>query len=384
MDPFYYPDMPPPLAPGQAAAASLVGKEEKTVPFLRSLTEMLLNNHDLISFVPGERSNGKTKTPGKIIVHDRNRVQSQVLPFYFNHASFASLRRQLSYFSFVRNGKGRQAGSVTYVNENVVELGDILKLKRRAVGENAPSSAGKAQKQASGQQAERLDKGEGKQSGDQPQEPSRDVASAVLSGRMHACETNHDLDANKYHHSLSVATSKSISAITLGTKSRAALSSSKTLRKKKRSAKYKRTRKGGPRVNRLLKVNTIVPFIHLPVRLFKAKSLQESMRKDECQQLSSASTERKKSRSRRKSSGNTSGSNSSGKEENGYRERANKKARKSGSKSSGNEEIRYGGGTASAPSLSESYFKTSRQGSERNAASESVVSALLALGAGQR
>jgi hypothetical protein len=32
---FTYPDMPPPLAPGMASTALLVGKEEKTVPFLR-------------------------------------------------------------------------------------------------------------------------------------------------------------------------------------------------------------------------------------------------------------------------------------------------------------------------------------------------------------
>lgn len=71
---------------------------------------------------------------GRIIVHDRLRVESQVLPKYFNHSSFASLRRQLNYFSFVRIGKGRQRGASTYCNEAVIQLRDILRLKRRTVG----------------------------------------------------------------------------------------------------------------------------------------------------------------------------------------------------------------------------------------------------------
>jgi hypothetical protein len=54
-----------------------------------------------------------------------------VLPRYFNHSSFASLRRQLNYFSFTRLGKGRQRGA-TYCNEAVIEIDDILRLKRRS------------------------------------------------------------------------------------------------------------------------------------------------------------------------------------------------------------------------------------------------------------
>lgn len=64
------------------------------------------------------------------MVHDRVLVEASVLPRYFNHSSFASLRRQLNYFSFVRLGKGRQRES-TYINEHVVVLDDILHLKRR-------------------------------------------------------------------------------------------------------------------------------------------------------------------------------------------------------------------------------------------------------------
>jgi hypothetical protein len=70
------------------------------------------------------------------VVHDRIRVEASVLPRYFNHSSFASLRRQLNYFSFVRLGKGRQRES-TYINEGVIALDDILTLKRRPAG--APS-----------------------------------------------------------------------------------------------------------------------------------------------------------------------------------------------------------------------------------------------------
>jgi hypothetical protein len=74
---------------------------------------------------------------GRIIVYDRARVESEVLPKYFNHSSFASLRRQLNYFSFTRIGKGRQRGA-TYCNEGVVELNDVLRLKRRIAGNPIP------------------------------------------------------------------------------------------------------------------------------------------------------------------------------------------------------------------------------------------------------
>jgi len=69
-------------------------------------------------------------------VHDRSRVESEILPRYFNHASFASLRRQLNYFCFSRVGKGKQRGA-TYCNEQVIELHDILRLKRRVAGNTA-------------------------------------------------------------------------------------------------------------------------------------------------------------------------------------------------------------------------------------------------------
>ena len=66
------------------------------------------------------------------MVHDRSLVETHILPKYFNHSSFASLRRQLNYFAFSRVGRGRRNSTVaTYQNASVVEISDILKLKRR-------------------------------------------------------------------------------------------------------------------------------------------------------------------------------------------------------------------------------------------------------------
>ena len=91
---------------------------------------MVKENEGVISFVPGAYTDDGSKVLGRIVVHDRLEVEAKVLPRYFNHSSFASLRRQLNYFSFVRLGKGRQRES-TYVNEGVVLIDDILHLKRR-------------------------------------------------------------------------------------------------------------------------------------------------------------------------------------------------------------------------------------------------------------
>lgn len=74
---------------------------------------------------------------GRIVVHDRAYVESEILPRYFNHSSFASLRRQLNYFAFSREGKGKQKGA-TYSNDLVFDMQDILLLKRRLPGATAP------------------------------------------------------------------------------------------------------------------------------------------------------------------------------------------------------------------------------------------------------
>jgi hypothetical protein len=93
-----------------------------------------LANHSLL-FIKDRKINGET-CPGRIVVHDRNKVESEILPRYFNHSSFASLRRQLNYFSFSRIGKDNQHAT-TYFNDQVCELNDILSLRRRSVGTNA-------------------------------------------------------------------------------------------------------------------------------------------------------------------------------------------------------------------------------------------------------
>mmetsp|Transcript_1942 Transcript_1942/g.4779 ORF Transcript_1942/g.4779 Transcript_1942/m.4779 type:complete len:324 (-) Transcript_1942:769-1740(-) len=114
-------------------------EEERTIPFLRRLVDMLQENTGVISFCRGSSVNGELQH-GQIVVHDRIKMESDILPRYFNHSSFASLRRQLNYFSFTRVGKGRQRGA-TYSNAAVVELDDILRLKRRTSVGHGSSSA---------------------------------------------------------------------------------------------------------------------------------------------------------------------------------------------------------------------------------------------------
>jgi len=114
---------------------------EKTIPFLRRLVDMLhphSGNDNVISFCPGSTHKGRI-TLGRIVVHDRIKVENDILPRYFNHSSFASLRRQLNYFSFTRIGKGRQKGA-TYCNEGVIEIEDILRLRRRSTVTGTVSS----------------------------------------------------------------------------------------------------------------------------------------------------------------------------------------------------------------------------------------------------
>lgn len=109
------------------------------MPSHRRLRDMLNENEGTISFVAGDRN---AEVLGRIVVHDRIEVEATVLPRYFNHSSFASLRRQLNYFSFVRLGKGRQRESA-YVNEGVFELDDVLNLQRRS-GTGASTDAQRA------------------------------------------------------------------------------------------------------------------------------------------------------------------------------------------------------------------------------------------------
>lgn len=282
---------------------------EKTIPFLRQLTEMLQNNEEIISFIPGHQKVLPNETiHGKIVVHDRNRVQSEVLPIYFNHASFASLRRQLSYFSFVRVGKSRQSG-VTYTNESVVNLVDILKLKRRTAGSQAGGAVKQAQKRQPKKKAQQENPPQPQQEKVQQEKHQvqdiqlattstlADVASAVLSGTLHAAKTNHSLDSNNgaaagrssspVCHTSSTAQSSISQSVyqTSSSSSSAAKGGDKPVSsdKKKKTDEpiasygkkikaYKKrgnpkpfiTRKERAKFDRLLSINNIVPFIHLP------------------------------------------------------------------------------------------------------------------------
>jgi len=290
-------------------------EKEKTIPFLRQLTEMLQNNEELISFVPGQRLPNDEIIHGKIIVHDRNRVQAEVLPVYFNHASFASLRRQLSYFSFVRVGKSRQSG-VTYTNDLVIDLPDILRLKRRPSG-----AAAKQVQKRQKKQPQLLPKQEEEQQQEQQMTTTSadDVASAMLSGTQHAAKTNQTLDnnnnisdngessmCNPVSHTITSPTptqssiSQSISPTSVVTpqesqssisqsassttsidnasnnkcdgNSKSSDSSSNPKNNKSKVCKRRTSsivkhsipRKDRARFDRLLTMNSIVPFIHLP------------------------------------------------------------------------------------------------------------------------
>jgi len=311
---------------------------------------MLQNNEELISFVPGQRLPNET-IHGKIIVHDRNRVQSEVLPVYFNHASFASLRRQLSYFSFVRVGKSRQSG-VTYTNDSVVELSDIRKLKRRSVGQ--AGAAAKLQ-----QTAKRCQNGTKKQLPQpqlqppqqqaqkhqvQLQQPQNqeaqqlvvtttlDVASAVRSGALHAAKTNHNLDMsnNTNSNSNEGSSSSTFSPVTQSqssisqSNSRGSTSSSNSfdrenacgsktsenrsglIPKKKVKKQHSIPRKDRARYDRLLSANNIVPFIHLPVgyTMGRSKKQKEESMMGSGESSSNASKENKhKGRERATSDG---------------------------------------------------------------------------------
>ena len=255
---------------------------------------------------------------GKIIVHDRARVQSEILPIYFNHASFASLRRQLSYFSFVRVGKSRQSG-VTYTNDNVIELSDIRKLKRRAVGKvaQAPTAVVKQQKKNNKSSSSRKlptqklalqrklqAQQQKEQQQDQLSTTSADVASAVLSGKLHAANTNDRMEKDnntdtteRARHNTSSGTQSSISQSTTssttsnsGNSKRSSSKNSKVkkikeVKKRKSLSSFPKPslpRKVRARCDKLLSINNIVPFIHLPAghrRRTQSSSRASSSRK---------------------------------------------------------------------------------------------------------
>ena len=240
----------------------------RSIPFFIELFSL---GH-LISYVI-ERVNGKVKSPGKVLIRDRNILQSQILPLYFNRASFDTFRRQLCYFSFVRLTKGRKSTDITYTNGAVVELSDILRLKRKLVV-NSSSLAFSAQTR---QQLLQLGKPK-----EESQESSRDLALAVTLGKMHACEANNDLDTENY-------TEQSLAKVQVYKKTRAGIISGKvTSNKENREAKSKSARKNSQsRVMRFLIINEIVPFLNFPAPEFQS-SFRETChpRRIHCSNLS--------------------------------------------------------------------------------------------------
>jgi len=126
-----------PIPTSQEAESMPMKVGEKTIPFLRRLIDMLQENATVIEFCPGNRTES---IAGRIVVHDRAYVELEILPRYFNHSSFASLRRQLNYFAFSREGKGKQKGA-TYSNDLVFDMQDILHLKRRLPGAGVTGTA---------------------------------------------------------------------------------------------------------------------------------------------------------------------------------------------------------------------------------------------------
>ena len=215
----------------------------------------------IATITPPDKSSSPI-TPGKIVIHDRKLVEEEVLPIYFNHKSFASLRRQLSYFSFVRAGKSSR-GKVTYSNDAVFEIADILKLKRRSSS---------TEKKHQSQQQQRSQKEH--YQGNEVMAPSADVVSAVNSGMLNAAKANNKLESMKdcpqpavtsAYCRTSSTTHSSLSASSDNEGATKKVANSNNNIKKKRSSsvqKYKLRRKDRARLKKMLYYNKIVPFIH--------------------------------------------------------------------------------------------------------------------------
>ena len=204
-------------------------------------------------------------TTGKIVIHDRKKVEEEVLPFYFNHKSFASLRRQLSYFSFFRVGKS-SGGKVTYANKSVFEIADILKLKRRNT-----TSEKKPQDQYRQQQQKEFYPN--KKSQQLLTATSPEVVSAVNSGMLNAAKANDKLDSMKNCPPAPVSSSycrnsstthSSLSASSDNEGATKKVSNSNIKKRPSSLLKYKLRRKDRARLKKMLHYNRIVPFIHLP------------------------------------------------------------------------------------------------------------------------
>mmetsp|Transcript_22814 Transcript_22814/g.45572 ORF Transcript_22814/g.45572 Transcript_22814/m.45572 type:complete len:589 (+) Transcript_22814:142-1908(+) len=110
--------------------------------FLCHLFTMLTDPQlsDIMSWsVPVENESnimgGGKKGIGKIVVHNPERLQSEVLGKYYRHSCYASFQRQLNYFGFKKRLHGGKKGKLSpcsYVHDGVGdEPASLFQLKRR-------------------------------------------------------------------------------------------------------------------------------------------------------------------------------------------------------------------------------------------------------------
>ena len=207
-------------------------------------------------------------TPGKIVIHNRSLLQEEILPIYFNHKSFASLRRQLSYFSFIRCGKASE-GKISYVNETVFELADILRLKRRSSSSSDKNASQEQQLQEKKPADPQLNTSSTQDKNHMLTSSANNVASAVNSGMLHAAKANDSVESTKKCPEAVASTDYRTSdtpnsslSNSLGNEAK------KKLYKKTTSSlplqKIKLRKKDRARLKKMLRYNSIVPFVHLP------------------------------------------------------------------------------------------------------------------------
>jgi hypothetical protein len=109
--------------PDGKGGTTLVVRQQPVPEFLYQVTRMLMEcNPQIIEW----------SSMGRILVHDPDRLQEEVLGNYFRHHRFSSFQRQLNYFGFRKfSGKGRMS-PCTYMNDDVTsDVRSLLTIKVR-------------------------------------------------------------------------------------------------------------------------------------------------------------------------------------------------------------------------------------------------------------
>jgi len=207
-------------------------------------------------------------TPGKIVIHNRNLLQEEILPIYFNHKSFASLRRQLSYFSFIRCGKASE-GKISYANDTVFELADILRLKRRSSSSSDKNVSQEKQLQEKKPADPQLNTSTIQDKNHMLTSSANNVVSAVNSGMLHAAKSNDSVEAMKKCPEAVASTDYRTSTTPNSSLSNSSGNEAKKKLYKKTTSslpiqKIKLRKKDRARLKKMLRYNSIVPFVHLP------------------------------------------------------------------------------------------------------------------------